>query len=331
MVENIAISNFKSVADLQFKARRINLFLGEPNSGKSNILEAISLFALPNINDLSSYVRYDRLNNIFSENNTKNIIEVKADTDSLLLSLKGNELAVKFQLGEISNEFSYLNEHGGLIQKLKGRLGDATFPSVLEHYKLHRFRAYTPVTHESDSVYYLEPPFGNNLDDMATDESLRESVSLLLNSKGYKLNIDSSHGEINMIKEEKGVLYTYPYNIFSDTLQRIIFYFAVLEINTDSVLLLEEPEANTFPYYTKQLAERIALDENNNQFFIATHNPYLLSSIVEKTPINYIAINIVYMENYKTQLYTLSDDQLAEVLDLGLDVFYNLDRFLPEA
>lgn len=49
------------------------------------------------------------------------------------------------------------------------------------------------------------------------------------------------------------------------------------------ILVLDEPEANTFPKFTKILAERIAGDDRKNQFFITTHNPYLLHSLIKKT------------------------------------------------
>jgi Predicted ATPase len=44
MLQNISIKNFKSIKDLEFKAKRINLFIGKPNTGKSNILEALGIF-----------------------------------------------------------------------------------------------------------------------------------------------------------------------------------------------------------------------------------------------------------------------------------------------
>jgi AAA15 family ATPase/GTPase len=44
MIKNISIKNFKSIKDLEFKAKRINLFIGKPNTGKSNILEALGIF-----------------------------------------------------------------------------------------------------------------------------------------------------------------------------------------------------------------------------------------------------------------------------------------------
>ena len=63
----------------------------------------------------------------------------------------------------------------------------------------------------------------------------------------------------------------------------MVFYMAAIESNRNATLVFEEPEAHAFPYYIKHLAECIALDENKNQYFIATHNPYLLTAIWEKS------------------------------------------------
>ncbi|NEQ99358.1 MAG: AAA family ATPase, partial [Cyanothece sp. SIO2G6] len=45
MIESIGIKNYKSIVDLQFDVGRVNVFIGENGSGKSNILEAIALAA----------------------------------------------------------------------------------------------------------------------------------------------------------------------------------------------------------------------------------------------------------------------------------------------
>ena len=48
MIENIKINNFKSLVGIELTdCRRYNLLLGRPNVGKSNILEALSLFSVP--------------------------------------------------------------------------------------------------------------------------------------------------------------------------------------------------------------------------------------------------------------------------------------------
>ena len=48
IINHIHISNFKSLKDVTLdQCRRINLIIGKPNVGKSNLLEAMSLFCLP--------------------------------------------------------------------------------------------------------------------------------------------------------------------------------------------------------------------------------------------------------------------------------------------
>lgn len=102
-----------------------------------------------------------------------------------------------------------------------------------------------------------------------------------------------------------------------------------MESNKNTILLFDEPEANTFPYYTKYIAEQFALDETN-QYFISTHNPYLLSAIVEKSKVKDVAVFITYMDGqYQTQLKRIEDDKMGEILDLNSDVFFNLEKFLP--
>lgn len=93
---------------------------------------------------------------------------------------------------------------------------------------------------------------------------------------------------------------------------------------------MEEPEAHASPNYTKFLAERMALDASN-QYFVATHNPYFLSSVLEKTPQGGIAVFITYFEDNQTKLRAIAQEETAEVLDLDADAFFNLERFLGES
>src|ERR1700712_4630450 len=54
-IDHIHISNFKSIRDSRISdCKRINLIIGRPNVGKSNILEALSLFSIPYLRENSS-------------------------------------------------------------------------------------------------------------------------------------------------------------------------------------------------------------------------------------------------------------------------------------
>lgn len=150
-------------------------------------------------------------------------------------------------------------------------------------------------------------------------------ISSFLRDRKFRLNINTANNEILVVKEIEEEIYSFPYFTISETFQRIIFLMLAMESNNDSILVFDEPEANTFPYYTKFIAEQITYDESN-QFFISTHNPYFLSAIVEKAKIEDVAVYITYMdEQYQTQLKKIDDSQMGEVLDLSSDVFFNLD------
>ncbi|MHA1362392.1 MAG: hypothetical protein ACTSP1_07635 [Candidatus Freyarchaeota archaeon] len=93
------------------------------------------------------------------------------------------------------------------------------------------------------------------------------------------------------------------------------------------MLVFEEPEAHAFPYYTKFLAEKIALD-TSNQYFISTHNPYFLLSILEKAPKDDVRVYITYLKNYQTKTKLLREEEIEEIMDREIDVFLNIERFL---
>ncbi|MBN2520028.1 MAG: ATP-binding protein, partial [Bacteroidales bacterium] len=148
-----------------------------------------------------------------------------------------------------------------------------------------------------------------------------------LQTTDLKITLKPTENDILVSKLIEDEIYSYPYFSLSETMQRVIFYNIALKSNKNSILLFDEPESNTFPFYTKYLAERIALDKTN-QFFITTHNPYLLLNLIEKSKEEDLNICITRMKNYQTSLSILENKQISEVLDLNSDVFFNIDKIL---
>lgn len=65
-ITNIEINNFKSIRHAEIKdCRRVNVFIGYPNVGKSNILEALALFALNQQTRFTDLVRVKEIPTIF--------------------------------------------------------------------------------------------------------------------------------------------------------------------------------------------------------------------------------------------------------------------------
>ena len=158
---------------------------------------------------------------------------------------------------------------------------------------------------------------------------MRAEVNEPFLSRGLRLGLRPQENKIEVLKDFEGVIVSNPYHLASDTFQRLVFYMAALRTNSDSVLVFEEPEAHAFPYYTKYLAESIALDERGNQYFISTHNPYFLLPVLEKTLADEIAVFITYYEDYQTKIMQLPPEDLERIFD-EIDVFSNIETFLEE-
>ena len=94
----------------------------------------------------------------------------------------------------------------------------------------------------------------------------------------------------------------------------------------NKVICFEEPEAHTFPPYISNVVNDIIASEDN-QFFITTHSPYVMSSLLESAGDD-LAVFVVDMANNATVVSRLSDKQLQEAYDNGMDMFYNLEAYL---
>ncbi|MDD2661453.1 MAG: AAA family ATPase, partial [Methylococcales bacterium] len=101
----VHITNFKSLKDVTLSdCKRINLLIGKPNVGKSNILEAIGLFSLPYFKynkskKLTQFVRLENLAELFFDGDIGQKITICADDDSFCTADYLEQLGlVKFEI-----------------------------------------------------------------------------------------------------------------------------------------------------------------------------------------------------------------------------------------
>jgi len=328
MITKLSVSNFKSVRQLDIECKKVNLFIGEPNTGKSNILEALGFIGWlgqpPGEISLSNSIRFQNMPNLFYDQLLDQDITVKASTTdksypNLDVVLKHHKS--KFQFLERGEPFR--------IVTYEGKMEEVAFIPIstkMAMIKFFRFKSLDK--YENNQSGFLRPPNGDNLFSVViSSKNLRETMIEFFRKYGLKLVMKPNEKVFELQKEVDDLVFSYPYTLTSDTLRRIIFYTVAIASNKDSVLVFEEPESHAFPYYTKYLGERIALD-TTNQFFIATHNPYLLSAIVEKTRKEDVQVLITYFKDYETRVKPLSTNQLSELMEA--DPFFNLDRFIEE-
>jgi AAA15 family ATPase/GTPase len=321
MIKSLIIKNFKSIKELHLDCRRINLFIGEPNVGKSNIIEALSIPTIQQTLSFDGLIRMNDLSNLFYENDPSNSISVFCDNlHSELFYTKGNIILFFYKDEQFNRRF----EGGFESKSFKGQ-------GTPWDFDIHRYTFKVLKDFPEISYDFLSVPNGDNLFFLLqTNKVLRNLISDFVQDKGFKLTLRQATKEIEISKEKDGLLTAYPYTLISDTLQRIIFFVSAIETNKkESTLIFEEPESNVFPYYTKFLAEKIGFDKEK-QYFITTHNPYFLQSIIEKTAAEDLYVHLVDMQNFQTTVHTLSEKGVSTILDLNSDVFLNFDALLEK-
>ena len=106
VINTLLIQNFKSIRSAVLHPRRVNLIIGQPNVGKSTVLEAMSLLGgLPfeqKKKFMRSFIRYEKLAHLFHDSILTNPIRIETDNDLCLLGKKGNGQGKGYQYGVFS-------------------------------------------------------------------------------------------------------------------------------------------------------------------------------------------------------------------------------------
>lgn len=337
LIQNLHIKNFKSVRDLSLDCDRINIFIGKPNAGKSNILEAISLLGVGYSYEKSpfmeGFIRYQQLNHLFSGLDTRNAIQVEADGTVAELKEDGWSRRFSFSLTnpQINTQAEYARLNFLPLKLSIGPTGEATgwtpeqntSPSPVKKY------AFKPFGEAMEYAPFLRPPHGENIYFMARKHrELRDEIHQFLKPNGLDFLFDVERQRLAVMQKQEDSFVSFPLHLVPDTFQRYIFHLAAIMSNRDSVLLFEEPESHSYAPYIYQLAQHILDDEGGNQYFITTHNPYFLLPIMQEG--KDVAVFATWFQDYQTHARRLSETEVREVLDYGVDVFLNFDHFIPE-
>lgn len=350
MIKNLKVENFKSIKNLNISCTKFNIFIGDPNVGKSNILEALGLFSSYLYAEYSQdkkiiskdFVRYDDLSNLFYNGDLSEKISVSIGDYKLQLSADGDEISYTIYKLSSNNEYTgdkKSKQQNRIMTSFQTKLnffGD--YLSLFNHskqtqLKLPLIKKYKHLEKEKfgfKQFSFLLPPFGSNLLVLLnTNASLLQDFNDILENFDLKLMLRTTEGKIECVRDIKGKLIAIPLKAIAETFHQLFLLLGAIETNKDSVLIFEEPETHMFPKYAKYIAEMMVNDYGNNQYFISTHNPYFLLSMIEKAKKEDISVFAVSYQKYKTVVNKLTAKDIQNILEAE-DPFFNIDKYLGE-
>ena len=350
-IKNIEITNFKSIRHAEVKdCRRVNIFVGYPNVGKSNILEGLSLFCVLQGWNFKDLIRATTDPTLFFNGQISEEIKIKIDDKFEISGVYKNEkidlsLFILKLRGLLSEELWY-----DLAGKLPYRYITSTYtkfdnspvingPTLstqtnINHPKIKKYDFKKNIDSRISNFQVLDFPFGNNLFSIIQSNSeIRKDLGSLLKPYNLKMLFDSNYQSFSLQKtiDEESV-FSVDYSLIADTLQRLFFYKTAIQSNKEQILLLEEPESHMFPPYISKMTGDITYDKNNNQFFIATHSPYVLGDLIRDVEPDELSVCIVDYDAAKgeTIIHRMNEEEVNEAYQFGHDFFMNINNFLPK-
>jgi len=323
MTTRIEIKNFKSIKHIVLKdCKRINLLIGKPNVGKSNILEALTAFSLPysryiNNKSLQQFIRCENESELFYNGDMSKDIEIHTESDRFVF--QSNKTSHISRLNGFLNGKSVV-ELSGLKIKQTG--------SEMPNKDVRSYFFPSPFQFENTGLKFLQPTTGCNLSSVLYSlENTKKEISDILALYGLKLSFDQASQQIKLFKIiSENSIYLVPFNSIADTLQRILFYKTAIASNENSILTFEEPEAHSYPPYISKITTDIIHSETN-QFFITTHSPYVLNEFLENQK-DELGIYLIDFKDGETLVIGLTEDETNEVYQSGVDLFFNSAIFL---
>lgn len=241
-IKNIEIKNFKSIRHQKIEdCRRINVFVGYPNTGKSNILEAIGLYGSvrqPGEDfKFTDICRVNKFSELFFNKDYRNATSVVIN-DNLLLELLINpvndlEIRIGTRSGKEKKDYVALYAatvaNAGYEYRINNQVSESTISAFAGPIRKYVFKNDGVINQRQP--YSLSVPLGANLlEILHRDSSLRKEIAALFEEYGLKLVIDDE--EIIFLKylsDDTGI--SIPYNLVADTLRRLIFYKAAIWSN----------------------------------------------------------------------------------------------------
>ena len=196
MIKKIHIQNFKSIYDLELEVGRVNLFIGENGSGKSNLLEALVFVSANQSNKLDNEFLFSRGIRVTEPRFMRSAYEVNDKEKSINISIEDNHKVDSYQFVNDDTEYSkwiYKSEKM-ISEEIKKILPDKTNKEI-EQIQLTVFDFIKD--NKKDFLSFLNEKVENGKEIIITDEHSVNFINFLIYSpENTALRIFEKEGQI---------------------------------------------------------------------------------------------------------------------------------------
>jgi len=310
MIEKIHIQNFKSIYDLELEVGRVNLFIGENGSGKSNLLEALVFVSASESNMLANEFLVSRGLRVPEPSFMRGafIGEYTYDADIVIKTYFTNDNEKEFIFHNDNNEYEewkvdidYFNVYGNdeYEYKYKEEKDNRRRPERKREIKkfLKNFIIFSP-ENTALRVFQKEgqiQPLGingegllkllkviNNYEDKSYINTIIESLQLFNWFENITIPTNTSSLE-NTIKIKDKYLYEeFDQRSANEGFLFILFYITLLVAKeTPKAFAIDNIDASLNPKLCTKLITILTdlAKKYDKQIFLTTHNPAILDGI----------------------------------------------------
>jgi len=319
MIEKIHIQNFKSIYDLELEVGRVNLFIGENGSGKSNLLEALVFVSASESNMLANEFLVSRglrvpepelMRSAFSEEDKKRDIKININDKKIIFYHDNKEY--------INWKWQYFNKESNALDKLFSKISlnrkkdlfkafkennDVKVKEIInkflseDYIEIDTFVIYSP---ENTALRIFQKegqiqPLGingegllkllkviNNYEDKSYINTIIESLQLFNWFEDITIPSDISSMEDKVIIKDKYLYREFTQRSANEGFLFILFYITLIVAKeTPKSFAIDNIDASLNPKLcTKLMTILVNLAKKyDKQIFLTTHNPAILDGI----------------------------------------------------
>lgn len=306
MLQEFRIKNFKAFRDLKLNGfKKVNIFVGKANTGKTSILEALSLFLakhpqmLISLLDERSMLGDDTcFESLFFDYKTDELITLESDLEKLELSpnFENQSLVISEQTTYIDRSNSY-NLKNSLKFSFESK-NKKSFSSSISFNKIETKMAYNVSMSENDNKPFISSlnsiefiaslknreyfnKFVDNLSTVLADNEKAKELQQKI--KEFALDIEDLKfvGGNKILVQQKGLQHAIDFRLLGQGFQSYIFILVAI-LSYKKYIIIDEIENGLHFESIDLLLESMFQTPKDTQFFITTHNKELLKNLALK-------------------------------------------------